>query len=66
MFHGWQGYLGMRRILAGLDQIACGLVFFAVAAVISFKKAGIESRWIESRLGNLAEASGDSSLVESR
>jgi hypothetical protein len=41
---GWQGYSGLRRVLAGLDWIAGGLVFFGLAAVISLAKAGVWSR----------------------
>ena len=38
---GWQNYLGLRRLLVGLDWIAGGLAFFALAAFISLNKAGM-------------------------
>jgi hypothetical protein len=41
---GWQGYSGLRRVLAGLDWIAGGLAFFGLAAFISLGKAGVWSR----------------------
>jgi hypothetical protein len=40
-----QGYWALRGVLAGLDAIALGLVFFVVAALISLGKAGLLSRW---------------------
>ncbi len=47
---GMQSYNGLRRVLVGLDQIVCGLLFFVVAAAISLKKAGVwphsPARWI--------------------
>ena len=41
---GLQSYQQLRRILPGLDQIAWGLLFFLIAAAISFKKAGLWPR----------------------
>ncbi|WP_406697157.1 hypothetical protein V5E97_39825 [Singulisphaera sp. Ch08] len=43
---GWRGYLLLRQLIAGLDLIAWGLVFFLVAALISLKKAGAFPRGI--------------------
>ncbi len=43
---GWQGYSGLRQWLVGLDWIVCGLLLFAVAAVISLGKTGLWSRWV--------------------
>ncbi len=47
---GMQSYNGLRRVLVGLDQIVCGLLFFVVAAAISLRKAGIwphsPARWV--------------------
>ncbi len=41
---GAPNYKQLRRILVGLDQIACGLLFFIVAGAISLRKAGIWPR----------------------
>ncbi len=41
---GLHSYQQLRRILSGLDQIACGLLFFVIAAAISFRKAGLWPR----------------------
>ena len=41
---GWQAYFVLRRVAAGFDQIALGLVFFLLAAWISLRKAGGLSR----------------------
>jgi hypothetical protein len=43
-YSGVQTYQQLRRTLAGLDQIAWGLVFFLIAAAISLKKAGLWPR----------------------
>ena len=40
----FQSYQQLRRIVAGLDQIVFGLVFFLIAAAISLKKAGLWPR----------------------
>lgn len=40
---GWRGYLLLRQVIAGLDLIAWGLLFFLLAALISLKKAGVLS-----------------------
>jgi hypothetical protein len=37
-------YEQLRRVLVGLDQIAWGLLFFALAMAISLRKAGIWPR----------------------
>jgi hypothetical protein len=37
-------YQQLRRLIAGLDQIAAGLVFLVIAAAISLKKAGLWRR----------------------
>ncbi len=41
---GAPSYKHLRRIMVGLDQIACGLLLFVVAAAISLRKAGIWPR----------------------
>ncbi len=41
---GALNYTHLRRIMVGLDQIACGLFFFVIAAAISLRKAGIWPR----------------------
>jgi hypothetical protein len=43
---GWQGYLVLRQMIAGLDHIAVSLVLFAVAILISLYKGGILSKWV--------------------
>ena len=43
-YSGLQSYQQLRRILTGLDQIAWGLLFFVIAAAISFKKARLWPR----------------------
>jgi hypothetical protein len=48
---GWHGYFQLRQILAGLDQIALGLVSFVLAALISLKKAGVLERLAARRPG---------------
>lgn len=41
ILYGSKGYLTLRTIVPGLDQIVLGLVSFLVAALISMTKAGI-------------------------
>lgn len=48
---GWTVYCQWRLMVAGLDQIAWGLAFFALAALISLGKAGTLARWSWSRKG---------------
>jgi hypothetical protein len=48
---GWRGYFQLRQVLAGLDQIALGLVSFVLAALISLKKAGALERLAARRPG---------------
>jgi hypothetical protein len=36
----WSAYQSLRRVLAGLDEIAFGLAFFGLALLISLRKAG--------------------------
>jgi hypothetical protein len=38
---GVQSYQQLRRLVAGLDQLVYGVLFFLLAAAISFRKAGI-------------------------
>ena len=40
----FQSYQQLRRIVAGVDEIALGLLFFVIAAAISLKKAGLWPR----------------------
>jgi hypothetical protein len=42
---GWRGYMALRPIVSGLDQIALGLSVFVVAVLISLGKSGTLSRW---------------------
>jgi hypothetical protein len=46
---GWRAYCGLRRTLVGLDWIAAGLAFFAVAAIISLLKTGVLMKSVERR-----------------
>jgi hypothetical protein len=41
---GWRSYLGLRRVIVGLDWISWGLAFFAAAAAISLRKSGVLER----------------------
>ncbi|MDR3618444.1 MAG: hypothetical protein P4L85_03770 [Paludisphaera borealis] len=41
---GWRSYLGLRRLIVGLDWISLGLAFFAAAAAISLRKSGVLDR----------------------
>ena len=41
---GWRGYVLLRHLVAGLDLIAGGLVFFLLAASISLAKGGVLQR----------------------
>ena len=41
---GTQTYVQIRKVVVGLDQIAWGMLFFALAAAISLRKAGIWPR----------------------
>lgn len=42
----WQGYAPLRSTVAGLDYIAGGMLFFAMAVFISFAKAGALPNWM--------------------
>jgi hypothetical protein len=46
---GWQAYRDLRRLMVGLDWIASGLGFFALAAAISFVKTGLAAKWADHR-----------------
>ena len=41
---GMQTYVQLRKVVIGLDQIAWGMLFFALAMAISLRKAGIWPR----------------------
>jgi hypothetical protein len=41
----WRFYGRLRRLVVGLDQIALGLLSFALAALISLAKAGALQEW---------------------
>jgi hypothetical protein len=43
--NGGRAYLRLRGVASGLDEIALGLLFFLLAALISGRKAGILERW---------------------
>jgi len=42
---GWQAYGTLRETMAGLDQIAWGIVCLLVAMLISLTKMGVPQRW---------------------
>ena len=46
-----RAYIDLRRLVAGLDQIAWGLLCFLLAAFISLAKAGVWQRWWARRAG---------------
>ncbi|QEH31924.1 hypothetical protein OJF2_03910 [Aquisphaera giovannonii] len=46
---GWRTYRDLRRIVVGLDWIASGLIFFALAAAISLLKTGLPAKWADGR-----------------
>jgi hypothetical protein len=48
---GWTAYRAVRTSFKGLDYIVSGLGFFMVALLVSLGKAGVITRWIESRWG---------------
>jgi hypothetical protein len=43
--YGSQSYRHLRHVVAGLDLIACGILFFLMAAIVSLTKARICQRW---------------------
>jgi hypothetical protein len=49
---GWRGYSSLRRVVAGLDQIALSLVLLALAILISLGKSGVLARWARGRTGS--------------
>ncbi|MCI0743680.1 MAG: hypothetical protein L0Y72_32010 [Gemmataceae bacterium] len=44
-----RGYIALRQVVTGLDYLAGSLVVLAVAVLISLGKAGVLSRWLETR-----------------
>ncbi|HEV3163352.1 MAG TPA: hypothetical protein VGZ22_04885 [Isosphaeraceae bacterium] len=42
----WKDYVSLRRLVTGLDEIVLGLLFFAVAALISLAKSGLLTKWL--------------------
>jgi hypothetical protein len=55
---GWEGYVYLRQIVAGLDQIALSMALFALAILISLGKAGLLSRWLAEWRGAAPPAAG--------
>jgi hypothetical protein len=49
---GWQGYVALRQVVAGLDYLALSLTVFGLAILISFAKSGALTRWAAARRGN--------------
>ncbi|WP_165229736.1 hypothetical protein [Aquisphaera insulae] len=56
---GWRSYCDLRRIAVGLDWIASGLIFFALAAAISLLKTGLPARWVDGRHADRLDAGPD-------
>jgi len=46
---GWHGYRLLRQSIVGLDHIACGVLFFLLAMLISLTKTGFPQRWLPRR-----------------
>jgi hypothetical protein len=46
---GWNGYLGLRAVVPGLDHILLSLVLFALAVLVSLAKSGHLSMWLAAR-----------------
>jgi hypothetical protein len=55
---GWRAYGTLRPLVSGLDQIALGLAFLAVAWLISLSKAGLLQRWYRRWGRRIFEAPG--------
>lgn len=50
---GREGYLWLRTVMLGLDRIALGMAFFALALLISMRKAGLlPDRWTRPTLAS--------------
>jgi hypothetical protein len=43
---GLYAYAQLRKVLVGVDQVACGLLFFVIAIAISLRKAGLWPKWV--------------------
>jgi len=43
---GWHEYRTAREVIAGLDYLAAGILFFALAMLISLAKIGLPQRWL--------------------
>jgi hypothetical protein len=52
----WNVYSRLRHVVAGLDQIVWGLVFFSVAMAISLRKAGVRTGLVSKPLVRLLGA----------
>jgi len=46
---GWQGYLLLRQVVAGLDYLGLSLLLFALAVLISLAKSGVLRRYAVAR-----------------
>ena len=42
---GWHVYRHLRQIMAGLDRIAIGAMFFLIAILVSLAKMGVLQKW---------------------
>jgi hypothetical protein len=51
---GWRGYIWLRQIVVGLDQMLWSLALFAVAVLVSLAKSGVRPRWFLARRSALA------------
>jgi len=48
---GWRGYQYLRQMVIGLDHIALGIAFFALAILVSLTKMERFRRWVARRFG---------------
>jgi hypothetical protein len=60
-----QSYSQFRKVLAGLDQIAWGMLFFLVALAISLRKAGLWPRTVPNLVRRLLAGGSQPGWAES-
>ncbi len=53
-----RAYVFLRQVIHGLDQIAWGMAFFVLAALISLRKTGAWQRWLARREGEGSRSLG--------
>lgn len=55
---GWRAYVSWRQVVSGLDQIAWGMAFFVLAALIGVTKTGAWGKWLARREGEGSRSVG--------